>query len=233
MSSVQGRSTPCGIPVDVVGHAVVANGPLGVLPSRSQLVSPKGLERSHEGRRSADGAARPASSARRGRLHSVADSHPTIATVRRDRRRASAIPSVRIRAVWCHHTMSGGTPQIEREGKVGVSLFGWNSRHRGRVPAARKPREAPALGFVRVDGKLLETPPSRMRYMIDAAADRALVPPVHEIEHQRGVNAESSDGAHWAAATRDSARRPRTRLAFPWAAAAPAGHCTPPHDASR
>src|SRR5258706_7381720 len=57
-----------------------------------------------------------------------------------------------------------------------------------RMPERNEPREAPALGFVRVHGEALEAEAARMRDMIGAAGHGAPGPAIVQVERQRRVD---------------------------------------------
>ena len=79
-------------------------------------------------------------------------------------------------------------PQVERQREVRVALLGRVAHRTGRVADVEEPRQAPAFRLVRVDRKDVEVPSSGMRDVVDAAAHRALVPCVQDVEHQRRVH---------------------------------------------
>src|SRR5690242_16476834 len=54
----------------------------------------------------------------------------------------------------------------------------------------KEPRRAAGLGLVGVDRKGIVTPSARMRHVIRAAADRAGLPKIDKIEHQRRVDGD-------------------------------------------
>ena len=75
-------------------------------------------------------------------------------------------------------------------GSPGCAPSGGTLDRAGRVADGEEAREPPALRFVGVDRERLEAAAAGMRDVVGAAAERAPVPGVDEIEHQRRVNGD-------------------------------------------
>ena len=189
MSSSHGRSTPCGIAVDVVGDAVLANARLALshrdANSCRPSVSSDRTNASQCGR-----SRRPAS------INISSDSAIAAAGTHRAGARVSSVPGcVVIDSINEDLWRSGpsrcvglGAVKSSVNGKSGIAFLGGTVSGGRRVPDVEEPREAPAFRLVGVDRKRLEAAAAGMRDVVDAAADRALVPRVHEIEHERRVH---------------------------------------------
>jgi len=78
--------------------------------------------------------------------------------------------------------------QVERQREVGIAILGRHVHQTWRVTDVEEPREPAAFRFVTVHREGLEVPSAGMRDVIDAAAERAVVPGVHEVEHERRVH---------------------------------------------
>src|SRR5207253_9998286 len=59
-----------------------------------------------------------------------------------------------------------------------------------RMPEILESRQAPRLRFVRVDRQALVIPPTRVNHVIDAAAERALVPTIENVKGERGMDVD-------------------------------------------
>src|SRR5579859_1547895 len=81
-------------------------------------------------------------------------------------------------------------PQIEGEGEIAIHRLLRRDEFALLMALREETRQPPALGFIRVDRKGDIIPPAGMRDVISAAAERALVPEVIKVEHQRGVRAD-------------------------------------------
>src|SRR6185503_2811926 len=91
---------------------------------------------------------------------------------------------------WFSIHVCSAESHVEREGEVLIHLL----RRRGELALRRamgeKAGETAAFGFVAVVRESLMAQTPGMRDVILAAAERAFVPGVVEVEHERGVDAD-------------------------------------------
>src|SRR6185436_12019352 len=80
------------------------------------------------------------------------------------------------------------TPQVERHGVFQRAFLGRNFEIPGRVSLGLEPGEAARLRLVGVDRDGLVVAAAGMRHVIDAAAERAAVPAVIDVEGQRRMH---------------------------------------------
>ena len=82
---------------------------------------------------------------------------------------------------------AGRPPQVKRVGKFAGQFLGRNRQRARRVSVVLEPRLAPRFGLVVVDRHGIVVAPARVRDLIDAAAQRAVVPRVVDVERQRSM----------------------------------------------
>src|ERR1700722_1421814 len=80
------------------------------------------------------------------------------------------------------------SPQIQCHGKFAARLIGWNRDMAASVAVILEPRQPARLRFIGIDRERIIVAPARMRYMIDAAAERAPAPAIENIESQRRMH---------------------------------------------
>ena len=80
------------------------------------------------------------------------------------------------------------TPQVQCTREVGVSLRNWRHHGSRRVAIRPEPGETPCFGFVGIDRERIGIAPAGVLDMISTAANGALVPGIHDVKHQRGVD---------------------------------------------
>src|SRR5262249_33098048 len=82
-------------------------------------------------------------------------------------------------------------PQVECHWIFERAFFVRQIEEPWRVAVILEARQAPRLGFVRVDRKGLVVASAGMSHVIDAAAERASVPAIENIEGERSVDVDS------------------------------------------
>ncbi len=178
-----------GIAVDVVGDAVFAD-------RAPRVVAPRGeFHRSHRLDAVHESLALRAERAGAGE-HLVEDAGDRLVLLeeppgkRRSRRQRAVGDRAHRKPRTCRSATPGasGRRRSSSQRKVRMPLLRGYGHRSLRVAEVLEPREPAALRFVRVDRKGLEAAPARMGDVIGAAAKRALVPRVDEIEDQRGVH---------------------------------------------
>ena len=210
-SSSQGRSAALGIGVDVVGDPVVAQ------------LALRRLRRAGPSRRATDCASCSKTARQCGRGTPSASKTLVVAfgcqaiVVEQVARHVTAQGSTRIRA-WqsrAADSLTSWAPQIEREREVRIALLGRHEHAPRRVADAEEARQAPALGFVGVDGKVVVAcvrPDARRGTCSRRASAASRCPP----GRRRAARARrSSDAGTRAAARRGSGRRRRIRRPSP------------------
>src|SRR5258705_5584827 len=80
--------------------------------------------------------------------------------------------------------------QVERHRVFQRPLFGRNVERSGRVPVVLEPSEAPGAGLIGINREGFVVAATRMRDVVDAAAQRAAVPPVVDVEGQRRLHVD-------------------------------------------
>ena len=78
--------------------------------------------------------------------------------------------------------------EVESHWKIRVCLVHWRRQHTTLKAHAEEPSGPAALGLEGVDGKCRRIQPARMADVVRAAAQRAALPSVDKIEHQRRVD---------------------------------------------
>src|ERR1700730_8662915 len=81
-----------------------------------------------------------------------------------------------------------GATQIEGQREVGATLLGGHVESARRVAMVLEARKTPCFRLEAIDRKGLVVTAAGMRDMIDAAAERAAVPAIDEIEGQGGMD---------------------------------------------
>src|ERR1700741_3998734 len=78
--------------------------------------------------------------------------------------------------------------QVESEWKFEAALLARRIDLAGRVAVILEAGEPPRLGFIRIDRFCFIIATARMGAVINAAAERAAIPAVNDVEGQRGVD---------------------------------------------
>src|SRR5262249_22624759 len=82
------------------------------------------------------------------------------------------------------------TAQVERRGIFHRALLRRHAEEARGVAVGLEAREAARFGFVGINRKCLVVAPAGMRHVIDAAAERATVPAVDDVEGERRVHVD-------------------------------------------
>ncbi len=195
------------VAVDVVGDAVLADGAARAVAARGELLRSHRLDAADKRL-----ALRPEDAGAGEHLVEGAGAGAVVLEEAPRQRRFRGQAVVRDRA---HHSrlsaaeaeLTNNVPigdarraraaEVERQREVRVVLFGGHHHPALCVADHLKAREPAAFRLVGVDRKRLEAAAAWVRDVIGAAAERALVPRVDEVEHERRVDADRRMEAAW------------------------------------